>query len=208
MNIIIYGSTGGIGRQLIWQALELGHSVTAFARDKQKLDDMTHPDLEIFEGDVLNFQDVLQSVKGHNVVMVTPGAGRKGMVRSEGTRNIVKAMEMAGIKRLICQSAIGAGNSIYNLNFFWRRIMYGWLLKAAYIDHQLQEQYIRESGLHWTIVRPGAFTNGKLTGHYNHGFASNNRNIRLKISRPDVALFMLMQICSNAYIHKSPAVSY
>ena len=208
MKIIIYGSTGTIGRQLIWQALELGHTVTAFTRYKHKLDDMAHPDLLVYESDVLNFQQVLHSIKGHDVVMVALGAGRKGMVRSEGTRNIVKAMEMTGIKRLICQTAIGSGESKYNLNFYWRRILFGWLWKAAYLDHQLQERYIRESDLNWTIVRPGAFTNGKLTGRYKHGFAPNDRNIRLKISRPDVALFMLMQISSTAYIHKSPALSY
>jgi putative NADH-flavin reductase len=208
MKLIVFGSTGTIGRQLIFHALELGHEVTAFARNKEKLSDIIHTNLRIVEGDVFNFPSVKEAVKGQDVVLIALGAGRKGKVRSEGTLNIIKAMEQIRIKRLICQTTLGAGESRGNLNFFWKRIMFGWFLKDAYEDHELQEKYIMDSPLDWTIVRPAAFTDGKLTGQYKHGFGADDHSIKLKISRPDVALFMLMQLSSNMYLHKTPALSY
>lgn len=208
MKLIIFGSTGTIGRQLVLQALQSGHSVTAFARSKAKLADIQHPQLRVHEGNVLEFSSVLAAVKGHDVVFCALGAGRKGTVRSEGTRNIIKAMQTAGMSRLICQTTLGAGESKGNLNFFWKHVMFGWFLKEAYKDHELQEKYIRESSLDWTIVRPAAFTDGKVTGKYKHGFAPNDKDITLKISRPDVAFFMLMQLSTTDYIKKAPALSY
>ena len=208
MKLIIFGSTGTIGRQLVLQSLQLGHQVTAFARSKEKLSDIQHSNLSVYEGDALDFQNVLSAIKGHDVVLCALGGGRKGTVRSEGTRNIIHAMKSSGVKRLICQTTLGAGDSEGNLNFFWKHIMFGWFLKEAYEDHQLQEQYIRESELDWTIVRPAAFTNGKITGKYRHGFTSNEKKLKLKISRPDVALFMLMQLSTADYVRKTPALSY
>ena len=58
-------------------------------------------------------------------------------------------------------STLGAGDSQGNLNFFWKNIMFGWFLKNIFLDHELQEQYVRNSALDWTIVRPGAFTSGE-----------------------------------------------
>jgi putative NADH-flavin reductase len=208
MKLIIFGSTGTVGRQLVLQSLELGYTVTAFARSHAKLADIVHRNLRVHVGDVFDFASVLTAVKGHDAVLCALGAGRKGRVRSEGTYNIIKAMEAAGIKRLICQSTLGAGESRGNLNFFWKYIMFGWLLKEAYKDHELQEKYIRQSSLDWTIVRPGAFTKGKLTGKYKHGFGADDKSVKLKISRPDVALFMLMQLTTDNYLRKTPALSY
>lgn len=208
MRLIIFGSSGSIGKQIVLQALSLGHHVTAFARSKSKLQDIEHNYLTIYEGDVLNITSVESAVKGHDAVFCALGAGRKGIIRSEGTRNIISAMEKAGIKRFICQTTLGAGDSQGNLNFFWKYIMFGWLLKEAFKDHELQEQYIRESKLDWIIVRPGAFTDGVATGNYRHGFSSNDKSIQLKISRADVAMFMLMQLNSDEYLKKTPGLSY
>lgn len=208
MKLIIFGATGTIGKPLILQALTLEHAVTAFVRDINKLQDIEHPLLTVYEGDVLNSSSVEKAVQGHDAVICVLGAGRKGVVRAEGTRNIIRAMEKAGIKRFICQSTLGAGDSRANLNFFWKRIMFGWLLKEAFKDHELQEQYVRQSKLDWIIVRPGAFTDGKATGNFRHGFAPHDRSIKLKISRADVAMFLLMQLDSDDYLRKTPGLSY
>ena len=208
MRLIIFGSTGSIGQQLVLQALSLGHTVTAFARNKSKLQDIEHDHLTIYEGDVLDPASVEKAVKGHEAVLCALGAGRKGHVRSEGTRNIIRAMEKAGVKRLICESTLGAGDSKGNLNFFWKHIMFGWFLKEAYADHELQEKYVRASDLDWTIVRPAAFTDGKATGNYQHGFFPKDKSLKLKISRADVAMFMLMQLTTDEYLRKTPGLSY
>src|SRR5687767_4364536 len=132
MKVIIFGSTGTIGKQLVSESLAHGHTVTAFARNTDKLKELEHPNLRLFQGNVFDIASVEKAVTGHDVVIVALGAGRDGKVRAEGTRNVIRAMEKTGVKRLICQSTLGAGDSAGNLNFFWKYIMFGWLLKAAY----------------------------------------------------------------------------
>jgi len=207
MRLIIFGSTGSVGRLLVEQALQDNHVVTAFLRDPGKLT-ITHTNLKIIRGDVLDYQSVEKAMKNQEVVLCTLGAGSKGTVRAEGTRNIVRAMESNGVKRLICQSTLGAGNSKGNLNFFWKHIMFGMLLKQAYMDHELQENYVIQSKLDWTIVRPAAFTDGSRTGNYRHGFGPHEKGLTLKISRADVADFILNQVAQNTYLRKTPGQSY
>ena len=207
MKLIIFGATGTVGRLLVQQALAQGHAVTAFARRPDRLD-IAHPTLTCFAGDVLKPADIARAMPGHDAAFVAIGAGRKGGIRAEGTRNIIEAMKRHGVRRLICQSTLGAGDSRAALNFFWKRIMFGLLLKAAYEDHQAQEEIVRNSGLDWTIARPGAFTDGPATDAYRHGFPPTAKGLRLKISRSDVAGFLLRQISDDTYLHRAPGLSY
>ena len=208
MRIIIFGATGSMGKQLVLQALMQGHQVTAFVRDRRKLSDIDHAKLRFAEGDVLNSASVVSHMKTHDAVFCALGAGRKGIVRSIGTKNIIEAMQVNGIERFICQTTLGCGESWKNLNFFWKRIMFGWFLKVAFQDHELQEQYIFKSDLRWTIVRPAAFVNGGVTGNFKHGFSPDDKSLKLKVSRPDVALFMLDQLNTDRYVKKTPGLSY
>lgn len=207
MKITIFGATGTVGSLMVEKALSQGHSVTAFARQPSALTS-THAALTRYAGDVLDQQAVSDALLGHDAVLIALGAGRKGTVRSEGTRNILDAMEQHGVRRLICQSTLGAGDSHPLLNFFWKRIMFGFLLKAVFVDHQEQETIVRQSDLDWTIIRPGAFTDGRMTGLYRHGFTPSEKNIKLKISRADVADFMLKQVNADTYLHLAPGLSY
>ncbi len=208
MKLLIFGSTGSIGRQLVGQALEQGHTVSAFARNPTKAGFDEHPNLHIFRGDVLDVASVEKAVHDQEAVLCALGAGRKGNVRSEGTRNIVRAMEQAGVKRLICQTTLGMGDSRGNLNFFWKYVMFGFFLRDAYADHAIQEEHVRQSQLDWVLVRPAAFTDGPRTSHYQHGFNASASGLSLKISRADVADFMLKQLASNTYRHQAPGLSY
>jgi len=117
-------------------------------------------------------------------------------------------MEKAGVSRFICLSTLGVGNSRTNLNFFWKHLMFGLLLRRAYADHVSQENYVKESRLDWTIVRPGAFTDGNRTGVYRHGFPGTDKTIKGKVSRADVADFMLKQLTDRTYLHETPGLSY
>ena len=207
MRLIIFGSTGSVGRLLVEQALQDEHLVTAFVRDRAKLS-VSHSNLSIIQGDVLDYRSVEKAIKNQDVVLCTIGGGSKGNVRAEGTRNIIRAMDHNGVRRLICQSTLGAGDSKGNLNFFWKHIMFGLLLKQAYKDHELQENYVLQSKLDWTIVRPAAFTDGDRTRNYRHGFGPHEKDLTLKISRADVADFILNQVSENAYLRKTPGQSY
>ena len=155
MKLLVFGSTGGTGRELLNQALDRGHRVTAYARDPAKIEDIQHSSLKVVRGDVLDTAAVEGTVTGHEGVLVTIGAGpTRTTLREQGTRNIVEAMQGAGVKRLICQSSLGVGDSRTNLTFFTKYIVVGIFLRHAFADHELQEAVVRESSLDWTIVRP------------------------------------------------------
>jgi putative NADH-flavin reductase len=207
MRLIIFGSTGSVGRLLVEQALQDNHLVTAFLRDPAKLA-FSHSKLSVVKGDVLDYQSVEKGIENQEIVICALGAGAKGIVRAAGTKNIIRAMESKGIKRLICQSTIGIGDSRRNLNFFWKYIMFGMLLKQAYKDHELQEKYVTESKLDWIIVRPAAFMDGPRTRSYRHGFGASEPGLTLKVPRADVADFILQQVGTNTYLRKTPAQSY
>lgn len=207
MKLIIFGATGSIGRELVKQALEDGHTVTAFVRNPAKLA-VKHNNLKVVPGDVLNFSSVEPAVNGQDAVLCSLGAGLKGRVRSEGTKHIIRAMEQAGVKRFICQSTLGVGDSWDNLNFYWKYLMFKGLLRQAYADHVRQEEYVKQSLLNWTIIRPGAFTAGGRTGEYRHGFSGTDKTTKLKISRADVADYMLKQLTDETYLHQTPGLSY
>jgi putative NADH-flavin reductase len=207
MKVIIFGASGSIGRNLVSQALEQGHVVTAFVRDPARID-IQHDKLSIAVGDVLEAASVQKALAGHDAVMCSIGAGRKGGVRAKGTRNIITAMKAAGVRRLICQSTLGVGESWNNLNALWKYLMFGLLIRPAYLDHVEQEKLVKESGLDWSIVRPAAFTDGELSGQYRHGFPATANDTKLEISRADVADFMLKNLVDNTYLHKTPGLSY
>jgi putative NADH-flavin reductase len=207
MKVLIFGATGTTGREVVKRALELGYAVTAFVRNPAKVD-LKHADLTVVQGDVLDPASVERSMRGHEAVLCSLGAGLKGTVRSEGTRNIIRAMEKADIRRFICQSTLGVGDSRGNLNAYWKYIMFGLLLRRAYADHVKQEQYIKQSHLDWTIVRPGALTDGDRTDKYRHGFSGTDKTTTLKISRADVADFMLKQLVDDTYLCATPGLAY
>lgn len=210
MKIVVFGSTGTIGKKVIEQALEQNHTVTAFCRNAEAFSNFNSPNLKIMQGDVHNQDQVNSAVENQDAVIVVLGSGksRTSTVRSEGTKRVIKAMEKQGVSRLICQSTLGVGDSNANLNFFWKYIMFGWFLKKIFLDHELQERLVNESNLGWTIVRPSAFTDGPKTGNYLHGFSASKKGLKLKISRSDVAHFLLTQLSSTQYLRKAVGVSY
>ncbi len=208
MKLLIFGATGGVGRQLVEQALEQGHTVTAFARNPAKLD-IKHENLKIVQGDVMDFASVERAMQGQEAVLTALGSPplKNTSVRSEGTRQIIRAMEKAGLQRFVSLSTLGAGHSWEILPLKYK-ILFRTLLRKAFAAHEDQENYIKQSQLDWTIVRPGAFANGDHTGQYRHGFPATDKTIKAKISRADVADFMLKQLSDDTYVRKTPGVSY
>ena len=208
MKLVIFGATGGTGRQVVEQALDQGHRVTAFARTPDKLD-IQHPNLDVAQGDVMDLPSVEQAIQGQDAVVCILGSGQlKSNIRSEGTRQIIQAMEHTGVRRLICQSTLGTGDSWGNLNFFWKYVMFGFILRHVYADHELQESYVQQSNLDWTIVRPGSFVDGDRTGEYRHGFPGTDKTLKLKITRGDIADFILKQLADDTYLRQMPSLSY
>lgn len=209
MKLLVVGSTGGTGRELVKQALAQGHEVTAYARTPARLDDLTHPGLQVVRGDVLDSAAVERAVAGQDAVLCAIGTGAgRSTLREDGTGNIVRAMEKAGVRRLICQSSMGVGDSRANLGFLTKYVIVPIFLRHAFADHERQEAVVKQSALDWTIVRPPHLNNGPRTGTYRHGFATTETGIQGKISRADVADFMLKQLADTTYLHQTPGLSY
>ena len=250
MNLLILGATGGTGRALVEQALALGHTVTAFARNPAKVR-TTHPNLRVVQGDISNPESLEAAIRGQDAVLSALGVrvrvgslivivilcqvlarlahltGAVGSLLrigvpimadlvlfartttlSEGTRNVVRAMERLGVRRFVCESSLGIGDSKGQLGFLFNYVVIPLLLRNIFADKQVQEKVIRESNLEWVIVRPAALTNGPRTGVYRSGFETGDKSIRARISRADVADFMLGQVTEATYLRKTPGLSY
>ncbi len=209
MKLIIFGATGTVGRQLAGQALAQGHQVTAFVRDPAKFGAPRH-NLRIVKGDVLDAAAVKNAVTGHDVVLCALGRPlmNKEKLRAKGTEIIVRAMQVAGVTRLICLSAMGTAESRALLPLRYTHFLIPLFMRRLYADHSEQERLIRQSGLDWVIVRPGSFQEGPETGTYWHGFKSPQASLTFKISTGDVAHFMLKQLKDNTYLGAAPALSY
>lgn len=208
MKIIVFGASGSVGRAIVKQGLESGFEITAFVRNPDQLLWDAHPNLRVFKGDVLQIQDIEQALTGQDAVLCALGDGNVGKIRGIGTSNIIKGMHQTGIQRLICQSTIGAGDSYKNLNFLWKHLMFGFLLKRVLPDHNAQEKYIYQSGLDYTIVRPSALKDGPRSETY-HAILDGtpNKKLSLRINRVDVADFMLNQVFDPAFIKSAVQIT-
>jgi putative NADH-flavin reductase len=209
MKLLIIGASRGIGLQLLVQALPAGHAVTACARHTQSLP-RPHERLTVVPVDILDATMVQQAVAGQEAVCLTIGVGvtwKPVTVFAQGTRNVLAAMADHGVRRLVCITGIGAGDSKGHGGFLYDRIFNPLLLKTIYQDKDRQEALIRASETDWTIVRPGFLTNGPLTGKYRvitdlSGVTAN------KISRADVAHFILEELAANRYLRQATLLTY
>jgi len=209
-NILIIGASRGIGLEAVKQALSRGHSVRALSRgaDRIAIDDAN---LDKCAGDALDENDVAAALKGIDAVIQALGVAAGpdlvlGPVRlfSEATRILLPAMETAGVRRLICVTGFGAGDSRPHMGCL-QRIPFRLFLGRAYDDKVVQEWLIRESALDWVIARPGVLTNGPRTGRYKV-LVEPERWRGGAISRADVADFLAGQIDSDTYLGKTPVL--
>jgi len=210
MNILIIGSTGGTGQQLVKQALERNHTVTAFARNPSKIK-ITHNNLKVLKGNVLDIESLVDATKGQDAVISSLGHKRfllPNKILSQGTKNIIKAMNKNNIKRFICVSSLGIGDSIGRMGLYYTLFVIPVILHFYFWDKGKQEKLIKKSELDWTIVRPGVLNNRKPKGNYKHGNKIGNFIWSVRISRADVTDFTLKQLNDKTYIHKTPGVCW
>ncbi|MEX2165029.1 MAG: SDR family oxidoreductase [Sulfuricaulis sp.] len=208
MNILIVGATRGIGRQLLEQALASGHAVTALVRNPQRLA-IQHERLRVIQGDILDFDSVARAMAGQEAVCCTIGVKVPWVrvtVFSEGTKNLLQAMLQTGVKRLICVTGIGAGDSKGHGGFLYDYLFLPSVNRPIYADKDRQEALIEASDVDWTIVRPGFLTNGPLTKNYRK--LINLAGVTAGwISRADVAHFILEELASRQYLHQTPLLT-
>jgi putative NADH-flavin reductase len=115
-------------------------------------------------------------------------------------------MKKTGVKRFICVTGIGAGDSKGHGGFLYDRLFYPLLLRSIYADKDRQESLIKASDVDWTIVRPGFLTNGPLTKNYR--MLTDLTGVTTgRISRADVAHFILNEIESKQYLRQTPLLT-
>lgn len=210
MRILVIGATGGTGREIVKQALERGHDVVALARNPSKIK-AQHERLRVVRGDVMDLASIEAALQGCAAVVCALGHKRwlgPSKILSEGTRNIVRAMEKQGVKRLVVETALGVGDSIGKLGVYYTLFTIPFILPFYWYDKGRQERIVRESNLEWIIVRPGQLTNGRKRGAYKHGPRVGNYLWSVSVSRADTADFMLNQLGDTPYLRQSPGVCY
>lgn len=209
MKLLLFGATGPTGSQVAKQALERGHTVTAFVRDPAKLS-IKHERLRVVTGDTTrNESAIAETVRGQDAVV--SALGRRTTLNSDhlierSLRAIVPAMERAGVRRLVLLSAFGVGDSHHEAPLL-PRIMYRLLLRDIFADKKAGEDRVRQSSLDWTFVYPVLLTDGPLTGQYRAGERLELHGMP-KISRADVAHFIVTELEQGAYVRKIAALSY
>jgi putative NADH-flavin reductase len=203
MKITVFGASGKTGILLVYQALEKGHLVVAFTRRMASFP-IQHKNLRIIEGDILDYNKVKEAVEGQDVVMSTLGVNERkyNTILSDGTTNIIRAMNECGLKRFICMSSAGVlGN---DGGFIFGKIIVPLMLKQVMADKKRQLQALRDSGLEWVAVRPPYLTDSPKTGKYR--ISSGAPEYR-SVPRNDVADFMLKLMTDKQYDRQVPAIA-
>lgn len=212
MKTLIIGATGKVGGFALESALNRGHHVRAFGRSTDNID-RTSDYLETFKGDVTSYADVSRAVAGREVVILAFGAPMNfdnlihvPSVCEDGTRNVVKAMQSHGVRRLICMTMIGAGDSRNHGRFIFRDVILPVMLGRIVEDRNAQEDVVRNSELDWTIVRPTELTDDAGAGGYRviedlEGVTAK------KIAREDVGHYLILAAEAPALIGKTHLIT-
>jgi len=208
MNIVIVGATGKTGRQLVAQALERGHQVTAVARRPEAVD-TRHERLTVVRGDFADQSSIEAAVRGQAAVLSAVGAPMSRAattIHADSARSLVAAMLTVDVSRLICVTS-GGTNPEHDPNLPW---LYENVFKQMYIniyrDQMAMEKVVMVSPVDWTIVRPAGLTDGPATGRCRtaEGYAIRGGN---QTPRADLAAFMLDQLDGPDNIRKAVALA-
>jgi putative NADH-flavin reductase len=208
MKLLILGATGRTGRELLAGALSQGHEVTALARDPGRLTAQDER-LHVLAGSATDPAMVEEAVAGHDAVLCALGPSsarellRSGLMRAS-LPALVSAMERHRVHRLILLSALGVGESAGHAPRV-PRLAFGTIFRQVGKDKERAEDAVRASQLEWTILYPPSLTNGRVTGSYRHG-ESLELSGSPRISRADVAQFMLAQLTDDRYVRKGAIV--
>jgi len=206
--VLVIGASGGIGRETLTAALDAGHRVRAFSRSADTFD-LRHDRLDTCRGDATNVADIDAALDGIEVVVQTLGVSASELFKpvslfSESTQVLLPAMKRHAIRRLVAVTGFGAGDSHDAIGLL-QMVPFRAMLGRAYDDKDVQERLIKNSGLDWTIVRPGILTNSPRGGSY-RVLEKPSQWRNGVISRADVADFILRSIDDDDFIHKDPVL--
>jgi len=202
MKLLVLGATGGTGIEIVKQALDRGHSITALVRSPDRLTPFRKC-ISVEQGDLLNITDLEHAMAGHDAVLTAFGP-RVPIAKSDSdlltrfTVALINGMKRAGVKRVVVESvAFLFRNSIMPPAYLLGRLFF----PRTVADASGMERLFVESDLAWTLVRPPELTNRPYTGIYRVGEGSLPR-FGFKVARADVAEFMINAAEDRSAIHK------
>ncbi|MEM8557824.1 MAG: NAD(P)H-binding protein [Bacteroidota bacterium] len=212
MRLAVFGATGRTGRHVVTQALAVGHEVVAFARSRDKLaqqQDLSSDRLHVVLGDVRDYTAVAQAVAGADaVVSCLAPVPKEGMVQTESTRHIARAMAEHGVQRIVSMTGAGVDAPGDPPRAFAGKVIRGIMkVVAAQIlaDAEGHADVLRRSDLDYVVVRAPRLTNGPHAGRYRHGILQ--LGFGDQIARADVATFMLEEAAGGTYHRAEPHVT-
>ncbi|MEI9955613.1 MAG: NAD(P)H-binding protein [Ferruginibacter sp.] len=207
MNITIIGAGAGVGKEAVIQALEKGHYVTALSTNLAMLPDAAN--LKKIEGSATSKEDVNAAIWNADAILITVGTKKKKgtTLFSDIAKTIIQLHEEIKFKApVIAISGFGVGYSSKYLGLFMKLVI-SLFLKDQYKDKALMEKLFEESSVNWEMVQPGMLTNGALTQSYKT-FPGLFKGIKIgKISRADVAHFMVMEAERQSMLYKKVAIT-
>jgi putative NADH-flavin reductase len=207
MKLLVLGATGGTGLEIVRQAIQHGHAVTALVRSPEGLKQFSDR-ITVRSGDLLNSTDLEHAIQGHDAVLSAfgprmPISKRDTDLLQRFAVALTSAMPPAGVRRAVIESvAILFKDSIVPPTYLVGRLFF----PTVVADASAMEHIFEESGLDWTLVRPPQLTDKPYTGKYRvregglpiFGF---------KISRADAADLMIKAAEDPSLIHKIIGVS-
>jgi putative NADH-flavin reductase len=208
MKLVIFGATGKTGAHLVPLALAAGHEVTVLVRTPSKLtiDDQR---LTVLTGDVKNADQVAGAIAGAEAVVsvLGPTRNRPDFNVTHGITHILAAMKKYGVRRLVMSAGAGVADPNDQPGAF-ERVM-GVLVRifSRYVYEDMVEavNLVRQSNVDWTVVRVPMLTNDPARGSIKVTYVG--KGLGSRITRADLAGFMLEQVDDMAYLQKAPAIS-
>lgn len=207
-SIMVVGATGGLGLQIVSQALDRGMGVTALVRNPSALPESDH--LRVVTGSIFDPKLIRDALTGTDAVISALGFKRNSphpTIYSESVQALIPEMAAAGIPKIIFCTSAGVEDDDPSTLWIYRRVVRPLFLKKGYVDMVKAEALLRQSSADWVIVRPGRLTSGERKTQFRvsprfrpaHG---------ITISRADVAYFMLQQVDSDQWVHQTPTLTY
>jgi len=205
MKVVIFGASGKTGTLLTEQALAKGQQVTAYARREGAIK-QKHPNLKVITGNLNDAARLNSAIAGADACFSVLGGGsltRHAHEIVQGIDRIVSIMEAAGVRRFVYLSSIGAGESRNFMGPVIRFFIADVILRVPLADHTANERRLSESKIQWTVVRPASLTDGPRTRNLQNGNEKTLLKGNKKISRANVASFMLEQLTDTTNLNKA-----
>lgn len=206
MKILVIGAAGKTGTEVVKQALAAGHEVTAFVHQAENYQ---VADVRVVEGDATDSDGMNAAVLGQDAVLDTIGGKtpyKTTTLEASAATNIIAAMQRQGVRRLVVTSMLGEGDSKENAPFFYERLLISTFLRGANKDKANMESAVESSNLDWIILRPAVLSDDAATGHV-QVFEADSGEKAHKITRADVAAFMIDQLSSDQYLHQAVTIA-